>query len=133
MEAALSLNHEDMTVKVNGMMSISGQYNGFQEFLHNFLASLSSLFTNFKVEPKTIFAEDGNIFTLCDISGDGFAFTGCHYTFVENEKVKEFHIFGIHKISLMQLKLYKKSSDEPWVNSRSIRLSLETGGCFRPS
>ena len=93
MEALASLSHEDMVVKVNGMMSISGQYNGFQDFLQNMLARLPVLFTNFKVEPKQMFAEDGNVFTLCDLSGDGFAFTGCHYTVVEDEKVKEFHIF----------------------------------------
>ena len=93
MEALASLSHQDMIVKVNGMMPISGQYNGFQDFLQNMLARLPVLFTNFKGEPKTMFAEDGNVFTLCELSGDGFAFTGCHYTVVENEKVKEFHIF----------------------------------------
>ena len=51
------------------------------------------LFTNFKVEPKKMFAEYGNVFTICEISGDEFSFTSCHYTLVEGEKFKEFHVF----------------------------------------
>ena len=93
METLASLSHEDMIVKVNGMMSISGEYRGFQDFLQNMLARLPVLFTNFKVEPTKMFAEDGNVFTICEISGDGFSFTGCHYTLVEGEKFKEFHVF----------------------------------------
>ena len=93
METLASLSHEDMIVKVNGMMSISGEYRGFQDFLQNMLARLPVLFTNFKVEPTKMFAEDGNVFTICEISGDGFSFTGCHYTLVEGEKFREFHVF----------------------------------------
>ena len=93
METLASLSHEDMIVKVNGMMSISGEYRGFQDFLQNMLARLPVLFTNFKVEPTKMFAEDGNVFTICEISGDGFSFTGCHYTLVEGEKFKAFHVF----------------------------------------
>ena len=93
METLASLSHEDLIVKVNGMMSISGEYKGFEDFLHNMLARLPVLFSNFKVEPKKMFAEDGNVFTICEISGDGFSFTSCHYTLVEGEKFKEFHVF----------------------------------------
>ena len=58
MEGLGKIYHEDAVIKVNGVHELSGEYNGFDDFLTNFLAQIPTKFPNFDLQILSVTAED---------------------------------------------------------------------------
>ena len=100
MATLASLCAEDMTVKMGGLMPVSGEYNSFEAWAQGQLSKMGSMFTNFKLEIVNMFEDDGNVFTILKMTADGLEALSCHYAVIKDEKYSEFFIFDdTHKMA----------------------------------
>ena len=80
-------------IKNHGMHKFSRTYQGADDFINNLLAHIPSHFVNFKVETVQMISEGNHVFSMLHATADGMNANFGHFFKVENEKIREFHIF----------------------------------------
>ena len=92
-EGLSALCHEDFVFKMNGTHSLSGEYQGFSNWLNNFLAKIPSVFPDFNLEMEHCFESGNDVFCHLRASGEGLDGYFGHYFVVEDGKIRQFHAF----------------------------------------
>ena len=92
-EGLAALCHEDMTFKMNGTHSLSGEYHGFGNWLNNFLAKIPTVIPGFHLEMEHCFESGNDVFCHLRATGEGLDAYFGHYFVVEDGKIRSFHAF----------------------------------------
>ena len=92
-EGLAALCHEDMTFKMNGTHSLSGEYHGFGNWLNNFLAKIPTVIPGFHLEMEHCFESGNDVFCHLRATGEGLDGYFGHYFVVEDGKIRSFHAF----------------------------------------
>ena len=92
-EGLAGLCHEDMTFKMNGTHSLSGEYHGFGNWLNNFLAKIPTVIPGFHLEMEHCFESGNDVFCHLRATGEGLDAYFGHYFVVEDGKIRSFHAF----------------------------------------
>ncbi len=93
MESLGKIYHEDAVIKVNGAHELSGEYNGFDDFLTNFLVQIPTKFPNFDLQILTVTAEDDRVHVHVRYAADNLDMQSVHMFVVKDGLQTEFHIF----------------------------------------
>ena len=92
METFVSLYHEDVVIKMNGMHRFSGVHKGIDAWME-ILSQVPGLFDDFSVTPTNMIAEGDQVFTQIHAKADGLDANFGHYGKVVDGKIKEFWIY----------------------------------------
>ena len=92
-EGLAALCHEDMTFRMNGTHSLSGEYHGFGNWLNNFLAKIPTVIPGFHLEMEHCFESGNDVFRHLRATGEGLDAYFGHYFVVEDGKIRSFHAF----------------------------------------
>ncbi len=92
METFVSLYHDDVVVKVNGMHRFSGVHNGLDAWME-ILSQVPALFDDFSVTPTNMIAEGDQVFTQIHAKAKGMDANFGHYHKIVDGKIKEFWIY----------------------------------------
>ena len=92
-EGLAALCHEDMTFRMNGTHSLSGEYHGFGNWLNNFLAKIPTVIPGFHLEMEHCFESGNDVFCHLRATGEGLDAYFGHYFVVEDGKIRSFHAF----------------------------------------
>ena len=88
-----ALQHEHFVMKMNGMHSLSGTYNGWDNCVQNCLSKIPIALPNFNLIIKNSFANESQVFVYIKCTADNLeAFFG-HYFVIADDKIKESHTF----------------------------------------
>jgi len=93
MEALGSIFHRDCVITVNGDHKLSGEYNGFENWLNNFLSKIPEVFPNFNLEIVNVTAEDERVHVFVRPTADNLDSYAVHMFVVEDGFQTEFRIF----------------------------------------
>ena len=85
--------HEDAIIKCNGNHEFSGEYNGFNDWLQNFLAHIPTKYPNFQLSILNTVAEDNRVHVHVKLTADNLNAEAVHMFVVENGFQTEFYIF----------------------------------------
>ena len=92
MESLSKINHKNAIYKVNGDHKLSGEYNGFDDFLNNFLAKIPIKFPNFDLDILNVTAEENRVIVHVKLSADNLDAEAVHMFVVEDGLETEFRI-----------------------------------------
>ena len=92
MESLSKINHKNAIYKVNGDHKLSGEYNGFDDFLNNFLAKIPTVFPNFNLDILNVTAEENRVIVHVKLSADNLDTEAVHMFVVEDGLETEFRI-----------------------------------------
>ena len=93
MESLSKINHKNAVYKVNGDHKLSGEYNGFESWLNNFLSKIPEVFPNFNLEIVNVTAEDERVHVFVHLTADNLDSYAVHMFVVEGGFQTEFRIF----------------------------------------
>ena len=93
MEGLGKVFHKDAVIKVNGEHEFSGEYQGFDDWLNNFLVHLPTNYPNFDLSILNIIAEDKWVHVHVKYTADNLDAEGVHMFVVEGGYETEFYIF----------------------------------------
>ena len=85
--------HENAVIKCNGDHEFSGEYNGFEDWLNNFLAHIPTRYPNFTLSILNTIAEGNHVHVHVKLEADNLNSEAVHMFVVEDGLQKEFHIF----------------------------------------
>ena len=92
MESLSKINHKNAVYKVNGDNELSGEYNGFDDFLNNFLAKIPTVFPNFNLDILNVTAEEHRVIVHVKYNADNLDAESVHMFVVEDGLQKEFSL-----------------------------------------
>ena len=92
METFVSLYHDDVVIKMNGMHRFSGLHKGIDAWME-LLSSIPARFEDFSVTPTNMIAEGDQVFTQIHAKAKGLDANFGHYHKLVNGKIKEFRIY----------------------------------------
>ena len=92
MESLSKINHKNAIYKVNGDHKLSGEYNGFDDFLNNFLAKIPTVFPNFNLDILNVTAEENRVIVHVKYNADNLDAESVHMFVVEEGLQKEFSL-----------------------------------------
>ena len=93
MEGLGKIYHKDALIKVNGNHELSGEYQGFDDFLANFLAQIPIKFPNFNLDILNVTAEDDRVHVRVHYTADNLDAQSVHMFVVKDGLETEFDIF----------------------------------------
>ena len=85
--------HDDAIIKVNGNHKRSGEYKGFDNWIDNFLAHLTTDYPNFNLEILHVVAEGNRVHVFVKYTADNLDANSVHMFVVEDGLETEFKIF----------------------------------------
>ena len=92
MEGLSKINHKNAVFKVNGDHELSGDYQGFDDFLNNFLAKIPVKFPNFDLDILSVTAEDNRVNVHVKYTADNLDAESLHMFVVEDGLQTEFRL-----------------------------------------
>ena len=92
MESLSKINHKNAVYKVNGDHKLSGEYQGFDDFLDNFLAKIPTVFPNFDLDILNVTAEQNRVIVHVKYNADNLDAESVHMFVVEDGLQKEFSL-----------------------------------------
>ena len=92
METFVSLYHDDVVIKMNGMHRFSGLHKGIDAWME-LLSSIPARFEDFSVTPMNMIAEGDQVFTQIHAKAKGLDADFGHYHKLVDGKIKEFWIY----------------------------------------
>jgi len=92
MESLSKINHKNAIYKVNGDHKLSGEYNGFDDFLNNFLAKIPTVFPNFNLDILNVTAEENRVIVHVKYNADNLDAESVHMFVVEDGLQREFSL-----------------------------------------
>ena len=92
MEGLSKINHKNAVFKVNGDHELSGDYQGFDDFLNNFLAKIPIKFPNFDLDILSVTAEDNRVNVHVKYTADNLDAESLHMFVVEDGLQTEFRL-----------------------------------------
>ena len=92
MESLSKINHKNAIYKVNGDHKFSGEYNGFDDFLNNFLAKIPTVFPNFDLDILNVTAEENRVIVHVKYNADNLDAESLHMFVVEDGLQTEFRL-----------------------------------------
>ena len=92
METFVSLYHDDVVIRMNGMHRFSGVHNGIDAWME-ILSQVPALFDDFSVTPTNMIAEGDQVFTQIHAKAKGLDADFGHYHKLVDGKIKEFWIY----------------------------------------
>ncbi|MBH61459.1 MAG: hypothetical protein CL569_03205 [Alphaproteobacteria bacterium] len=93
MESLGSKFHQNCVITVNGDHKLSGEYNGFDNWLSNFLSKIPEVFPNFNLEIVSVTAENERVHVFVHLTADNLDAYAVHMFVVEDDLQTEFRIF----------------------------------------
>ena len=85
--------HENAIIKCNGDHEFSREYQGFTDWLQNFLAHIPIKYPNFQLDILNTVAEGNRVHVHVKLTADNLDAEAVHMFVVENDVQTEFHIF----------------------------------------
>ena len=92
MEGLGKIYHPNALIKVNGDHELSGDYQGFDDFLNNFLAKIPIKFPNFDLNILNVTAEDNRVIVHVKLSAENLDAEAVHMFVVDDRLETEFRI-----------------------------------------
>ena len=92
MESLSKINHKNAVYKVNGDHKLSGEYNGFDDFLNNFLAKIPTVFPNFNLDILNVTAEENRVIVHVKYNAANLDAESVHMFVVEDGLQREFSL-----------------------------------------
>ncbi len=92
MESLSKINHKNAIYKVNGDHKLSGEYNGFDDFLNSFLAKIPTVFPNFNLDILNVTAEENRVIVHVKYNADNLDAESVHMFVVEDGLQREFSL-----------------------------------------
>ena len=93
MESLGKVFHPEAVIKVNGNHELSGEYQGFNDWLENFLSQIPIKFPNFDLNIENVVAEGNRVHVCVRYTADNLDAEGVHMFVVEDNVQTEFYIF----------------------------------------
>ena len=93
MESLGKIYHKDALIKANGNHELSGEYNGFDDFLNNFLVQIPVKFPNFDLDILNVTAEGDRVYVHVHYKADNLDAESVHMFVVKDGLETEFHLF----------------------------------------
>ena len=92
METLVSLYHDDVVIKMNGMHRFSGVHNGIDAWME-ILSQVPARFEDFSVTPTNMIAEGDQVFIQIHAKAKGMDANFGHYHKIVDGKIKEFWVY----------------------------------------
>ena len=93
MESLAKIYHKDALIVVNGNHEFSGDYNGFDDFLSNYLSHIPVRFPNFNLKILNVVSYGDRVCIHVRYSADNLDAESVHMFVVEDELETEFRFF----------------------------------------
>lgn len=93
MESLGKVYHPDAVITVNGVHELSGVYNGFNEFLTNFLAQIPIKFPNFDLNILNVTSEEDRVHVSVHYTADNLDAHSLHAFVVKDGLETEFRLY----------------------------------------